>query len=113
MHISEEQHVTQATFFIQIIIDYSNTFTFPLIDSSIRFISSISNYCCIPQPNCQTVSFRRVLLESQLSQLELFDQALVTLTHRSENFLSGLRSTSQVDIADINASITKLKVRNQ
>lgn len=56
---------------------------------------------------------RLELLESQLSQLELFDQALLTLTQKSENFLSGLRSTSQVDVADLEVAITKLKVRNQ
>lgn len=59
------------------------------------------------------LSFRLELLESQLSQLEQFDQALLTLTQRSENFLSGLRSSSQVDIADLEAAISKLKVRNQ
>lgn len=58
-------------------------------------------------------SFRFELLQLQLSQLELFDQALLTLTQRSENFLSVLRSSSQVDIADLEAAITKLKVRNQ
>ncbi|XP_074471039.1 nesprin-1-like isoform X4 [Sebastes fasciatus] len=55
------------------------------------------------------LSFRLELLESQLSQLEQFDQALLTLTQRSENFLSGLRSSSQVDIADLEAAISKLK----
>ncbi len=56
---------------------------------------------------------RLQLLEPQLSQLELFDQALLTLTQRSENFLSGLRDSSQVDTADLEAANTKLKVRNQ
>lgn len=45
-----------------------------------------------------------------MSHLEQFDQALLTLTQRSEHFLSGLRSSSQVDIADLEAAITKLKV---
>ncbi|GLD49390.1 nesprin-1-like protein [Lates japonicus] len=56
-----------------------------------------------------SISHRFELLQSQLSQLELFDQALLTLTQRSENFLSVLRSSSQVDIADPEAAITKLK----
>lgn len=59
------------------------------------------------------VSFRLELLKPQLEQLEQFDQALLTLTQTSENFLSGLRSSSQVDIADLEAAITKLKVRDQ
>lgn len=58
-------------------------------------------------------SFRLELLEHQLSHLEQFDQALLALTQRSEGFLSGLRSSSQVDIADLEAAITKLKVQNQ
>ncbi|XP_040920912.1 nesprin-1-like [Toxotes jaculatrix] len=56
-----------------------------------------------------SISHRFELLKSQLSQLELFDEALLTLTQRSENFLSVLRSSSQVDIADLEAAITKLK----
>nr|XP_019953051.1 PREDICTED: nesprin-1-like [Paralichthys olivaceus] len=56
-----------------------------------------------------SISHRFQLLESQLSQLELFDQALLTLNQRSENFLSVLRSSSQVDIADLEAAITTLK----
>lgn len=59
------------------------------------------------------LSFRLELLESQLSQLEQFDQALLTLTQSSEHFLSGLRSSSQVDIADLESAISQLKVRNQ
>ncbi|XP_028253699.1 nesprin-1 [Parambassis ranga] len=34
---------------------------------------------------------------------------LLTLTQRSENFLSGLRSSSQVDIANLEAAVTELK----
>nr|XP_029132983.1 nesprin-1-like [Labrus bergylta] len=56
-----------------------------------------------------SISHRLELLEPQLEQLEQFDQALLTLTQRSENFLSGLRSSSQVDVADLEAAITKLK----
>lgn len=48
-----------------------------------------------------------------MSQLEQFDEALLTLTQNSENFLSGMRSSSQVEIADLEAAISKLKVRNQ
>lgn len=58
-------------------------------------------------------SFRLELLESQLSQLEQFDQALQTLTQRGEHFLSGLRSSSQVDIACLEGAISRMKVRNQ
>lgn len=53
-----------------------------------------------------------MLLESQLSQLELFDQALLTLTQRGENFLSVLRSASKVDVADPEVMFMELKVRN-
>ncbi|XP_039981906.1 nesprin-1-like [Xiphias gladius] len=55
-----------------------------------------------------SISQRFELLESQLSQLELFDQVLLTITQRSENLFSGLRSSSQVDIADLEAAVTKL-----
>lgn len=65
--------------------------------------------CHILLPN---FSLRFKLLESQLSQLELFDQALLTLTQRSENLLSVLRSSSQVDIVDLEAAILMLEVRN-
>lgn len=58
-------------------------------------------------------SFRLELLEHQLSHLEQFDQALLALTQRSEGFLSGLRSSSQVDVADLEAAITKVKVQSQ
>ncbi|XP_027140369.1 nesprin-1 isoform X4 [Larimichthys crocea] len=56
-----------------------------------------------------SISHRLELLKPQLEQLEQFDQALLTLTQTSENFLSGLRSSSQVDIADLEVAITKLK----
>lgn len=58
-----------------------------------------------------TLSFFRLeLLEHQLSHLEQFDQALLALTQMSESFLSGLRSSSEVDVADLEAAITKVKV---
>ncbi|KAG7239212.1 hypothetical protein INR49_029965 [Caranx melampygus] len=76
-------------------------------------IQELSNDLTQLQERCTSVksgiSHRFELLESQLSQLELFDQALLTLTQRSENFLSVLRSSSQVDTADLEAAITKLK----
>ncbi|KAF3849912.1 hypothetical protein F7725_019631 [Dissostichus mawsoni] len=60
-----------------------------------------------------SISHRLELLQCQLSKLEQFDQALLTLTQRSEHFLSGLRSSSQVDIADLEAAISQLKVQLQ
>lgn len=55
-------------------------------------------------------SLRLDVLELHLSHLEQFDQALLTLTQKSENLLSGLRSSSQVHINDLEAAIIKLKV---
>lgn len=49
-------------------------------------------------------------LQTHLSQVELFDEALLTLTQWSENFLSVLRTTSQVNIADLQAAVTQVKV---
>lgn len=57
--------------------------------------------------------FRCKLLKSHLEKLEQFDKTLLTVTQMSENFLSSLRSSSYVDISDIEAGVTKLKVRNQ
>ncbi|XP_067337447.1 nesprin-1 isoform X16 [Channa argus] len=57
----------------------------------------------------KSILLRFKLLESHLSHLELFDQALLTLTQRSENFLSGLRSSSRVNIADLETATTKLR----
>uniref|UniRef100_A0A8K9XYB1 Spectrin repeat containing nuclear envelope protein 1 n=1 Tax=Oncorhynchus mykiss TaxID=8022 RepID=A0A8K9XYB1_ONCMY len=48
-------------------------------------------------------------LQTHLSQVELFDEALLTLTQWSENFLSVLRTTSQVNIADLQAAVTQVK----
>lgn len=56
-------------------------------------------------------SFRLELLKHQLSHLEQFDQAVLALTQSSESFLSGLRSSSQVDVADLEAAITEVKVQ--
>ncbi|XP_033998692.1 nesprin-1 isoform X2 [Trematomus bernacchii] len=56
-----------------------------------------------------SISHRLQLLQCQLSKLEQFDQAHLTLTQRSEHFLSGLRGSSQVDIADLEAAISQLK----
>lgn len=60
-----------------------------------------------------TLTFRIKRLKLQLEHLEQFDQALLPLTQWSENFLSLLRSSSQVDIADLEAVFFKLKVRDQ
>lgn len=60
-----------------------------------------------------TLTFRIKRLKLQLEHLEQFDQALLPLTQWSENFLSLLRSSSQVDIADLEAVFIKLKVRDQ
>lgn len=79
-------------------------FTSDLMNSDIFIDFSISP--------CLT-SCRLELLEPHLEHLEQFDQALLTLTQKSENFLSGLRNSSQVDITELEAAITKLKVRNQ
>lgn len=70
-------------------------------------------FICLLKQSFHIPSFRLELLEHQLSHLEQFDQALLALTQKSEGFLSGLRSSSQVDIADLEAAITKLKVQNQ
>ena len=56
---------------------------------------------------------RLELLETHLSRLELFDKHMVTLAHWSDNFLSGLRSSSQVDIADLEAAVRQLEVSDQ
>lgn len=48
-----------------------------------------------------------------MSQLDQMDKALLTLTQSSEDFMSRLRSFSQVDIADLESAISKLKVRNK
>ncbi|XP_028460432.1 nesprin-1-like [Perca flavescens] len=76
-------------------------------------IEELSNDLAQLQGRCTSLknstSHRLELLESQLSQLEQFDQALLTLTQRSEHFLSGLRSSSQVDIADLEGAISRMK----
>lgn len=55
-------------------------------------------------------SFRLELLESHLLHLEQFDQALLTLTQRSEILLSDLRNSSQVHVNDVESAFAKLKV---
>lgn len=47
-----------------------------------------------------------------LDQVEQFYQSLLLLTERSENFLSDLRSSSSVDISNLEAAVTELKVIN-
>lgn len=95
MHFCEEQHIRQVfiTWIVYICLHVHALYFYYL---------TILCLCC-----------RLKLLEVQLEQLEQFDQMLLTLTQRSESFLSGLRSSSQVDIADLEAAITELKVRNQ
>lgn len=56
--------------------------------------------------------FRCKLLEMHLDQVEQFYQTLLLLTERSENFLSDLRSSSSVDISNLEAAVTELKVIN-
>ncbi|MEQ2294229.1 hypothetical protein AMECASPLE_001811, partial [Ameca splendens] len=56
-----------------------------------------------------SISHRSKLLEMHLYQLEQFDQALLTVAQRSENFLSDLRSSPSVHISDLEAAITKVK----
>lgn len=58
-------------------------------------------------------ALRTELLETHLSRLELFDKHLVTLTQWSDNFLSGVRRSSLVDIADPEAAVRQLKVSDQ
>ncbi|XP_061758137.1 nesprin-1-like [Nerophis ophidion] len=54
------------------------------------------------------ITHRCKLLQSQLSQLELFDEALLTLSQKSENFLSSFKSAFQVDVTNLNWAFTKL-----
>ncbi|XP_031656062.1 nesprin-1 isoform X1 [Oncorhynchus kisutch] len=56
-----------------------------------------------------SITQRLQQLQTHLSQVELFDEALLTLTQWSENFLSVLRTTSQVNIADLQAAVTQVK----
>lgn len=90
-------------------IDYLNCIVSPYVHKPVKIVITVLFLI----QTAFHLSFRLELLQSQLSQLELFDQALLTLTQRSESFLSGLRSTSQVDVADLEVAITKLKVRSQ
>lgn len=46
-----------------------------------------------------------------MSHLEQFDQALLSMAQISENFLSSLRRSSQVDVTDLEAAINTLMVR--
>ncbi|CAL8318022.1 unnamed protein product, partial [Boreogadus saida] len=56
-----------------------------------------------------SVTHRLELLETHLSQLEVFDKHLVTLAQWSDNFLSGLRSSSLVDMEDLEAAVRQLQ----
>lgn len=46
-----------------------------------------------------------------MSHLEQFDQALLTMSQISENFLSNLRRSCLVDVTDLEAAISTLMVR--
>lgn len=46
-----------------------------------------------------------------MSHLEQFDQALLTMSQISENFLSNLRRSCLVDVTDLEAAINTLMVR--
>lgn len=59
------------------------------------------------------ICLRLELLETQLSRLKCFDQELLIVTKKSEHYLSDLRSTSLVDIANLQAAFNKLKVSSQ
>ncbi|XP_037541085.1 nesprin-1 [Nematolebias whitei] len=56
-----------------------------------------------------SIGRRCKLLEMHLDQVEQFYQTLLLLTERSENFLSDLRSSSSVDISNLEAAVTELK----
>lgn len=45
-----------------------------------------------------------------MQQLELFDQTLLSMTQKSENLLSGLRSSCRIDVSDIGDAMNKLRV---
>lgn len=46
-----------------------------------------------------------------MSRLEQFDEALLAKSQISENFLSSLRRSCQVDVTDLEAAINTLMVR--
>lgn len=52
-------------------------------------------------------------LQAHLSQLEQFNQVLVTFTQWSEQYLRRLRTRSKVTITDLTATGTQIKVKSQ
>ncbi|XP_061126959.1 nesprin-1-like [Syngnathus typhle] len=55
------------------------------------------------------MSRRHEQLERQLLQLELFNDALLTLSQKSQHLPSVLRSSLQVDVTDLDGAFTELK----
>lgn len=56
--------------------------------------------------------FNRITeLQSHVSLVEQFDQALITFSQWSENTLSNLHSASQVNVNNLQASMAQVKVR--
>lgn len=57
-----------------------------------------------------TDSYRIKELQSHLSLVEQFDQALITFSQWSDNMLSNLHSDSQVNVGNLQASTAQVKV---
>ena len=51
------------------------------------------------------------MLQSHLSQVEQFDQALVKFSQWGENMLSTLHSTAQINTTHLPPAMTQVKVR--
>lgn len=67
-------------------------------------ISDLTHYGVILSPRIKE-------LQSHLSLVEQFDQALIKFSQWSETMLSNLHSASQVNIRNLQAATTQVKVR--
>ena len=56
------------------------------------------------------ILYRIKELQSQLFQVEQFDQSLLKFSQWSENLLSTLHSTSLVNITDLQPAVAQVKV---
>lgn len=121
MRVHKERHKTQAIYALYITAWKFHLFFLPF-DWLVYFVHhyhvlTTCDLFLIPYIEVWSLifvissSFRQNLLDLHLSHLEQFDQALRTMSQISENFLSGLKTSSQVDVTDLEAAINALMVR--
>ncbi|RXM34941.1 Nesprin-1 [Acipenser ruthenus] len=60
----------------------------------------------------QVIPQRMLLLQSQLNQLQQFDESLLQCSYWIEQFLSGLQSTSEVNTADLQPAFHEIKEKS-